>query len=207
MTDPHEPEAVAREEEGYEEVGPVGQAEGVDVVTEATEAPVGAAWSTFQPIAARLESLENEVFQLAVNVGRLAERVELIPRQVRQLGSKVDDVATSISHPRIRDLLGGLLLLYDLIDQMARAAESDTASLQNYHVLRDQVTQVLEVNGVYPISDVQCFDPALHKAVETITCDTPEEDGEIAQVCRTGFRTDRTILRYTEVVVKRAQRP
>lgn len=176
-----------------------------DVIAEPEEVPVEVALPALQPILVRLESLEKEVSGLAADMNELIERAELLPRQVRQLGSKVDDITESISQPRIRDLLGSFLLLYDLVDQMGRTADSDEASLQNYQVLRDQIAQALRVNGIYPISDAQRFDPAIHKPVDTIDCETPDEDGEIAQVYRTGFRTDRAILRYAEVVVKRYQ--
>src|SRR4051812_41698844 len=62
------------------------------------------------PITERLNRLEQVVEQLAANVGALVERADLLPRQVRQLGNKVDEITESISQPRIRDLLGSLLL-------------------------------------------------------------------------------------------------
>lgn len=156
-----------------------------------------------QPILERIGNLEQGMIQLTKDVEQLSQQVVLIPRQVRQLGTKVDDITESVSQPRVRDLLNNFLLLYDLIEQMALTAESDEESTKDYQVLRDQILQVLRVNGIFPITEDQRFEPEVHKAIETIACETPDEDGKIERVYRTGFRTDRAILRYAEVVVKR----
>jgi molecular chaperone GrpE len=160
-----------------------------------------------QPILMQLQQLEQTVARLSMEIGQLSEQVSLIPRQVRQLGTKVDDTTQSISHPRIRDLLNSVLLLYDLVDQMQRANQSDHSSPENYQVLQEQIGQILRVNGISLIEEAKCFDPAIHKAVETVPCQILEEDGEITQIHRPGFRTERAILRYAEVIVKRYQRP
>jgi len=175
----------------------------MDAVPEETATARDSILSALQPMQARLETLEQMVIQVSREVGDLRERVTLIPRQVRQLGSKVDDITESISQPRIRDLLNSLLLLYDLVEQMGRTA----AEAHNYEVLGDQIAQVLEVNGLHPITESQDFDPTLHRAIETVACETPEENGEIVSVYRSGFRTNRATLRYAEVVVKRYQEP
>jgi molecular chaperone GrpE (heat shock protein) len=199
------------EDEGAETSSPVHDvgetASPNDTAAESMELSPQAALTALQPILTRLEQLEQTVTRLSTDISRLSEQAGLIPHQVRQLGSKVDGITESVSQPRIRDLLGSFLLLYDLIDQMSRTAESDTTSDQNYRVLRDQIAQALEVNGIRPIPEARSFDPAIHKAVETVACSTPDEDGEIVRFYRAGFRTERTVLRYAEVVVKRYQPP
>ena len=152
-----------------------------------------------------LGRLEQHVSQLGSQVEQLAGRVELIPPQVRQLGVKVDDLTESIAQPRIRDLLNRFVLLYDFVDQMSRSAVPESEPARNYQVLRRQIEQNLEVSGVYAIAGVGQFDPALHKAVEIVACQTPEENGRIVSVFRPGFRTERAVLRYAEVVIKRYQ--
>ena len=172
-----------------------------------TDAPVNQPEaSELAAIRAQLNNLEQVVGQLATAVDLLSERTNLIPKQVRQLGSKVDDMTESISQPRLRDLLHSILLLYDLVEQMSRAVDSDVDNGRHYQVLRDQLLQILRVNGITFIpTDGAAFDPALHKAVATLPCETLAEDGQIAQVYRAGFQTERAVLRYAEVVVKRYQ--
>jgi molecular chaperone GrpE (heat shock protein) len=153
-------------------------------------------------ILARLDRVDEAIERLSGDLRSLGDRVEMVPRQVRQLGTKVDDLTESISHPRMRDLLTSLLVLLDLVDQMGSSAEP-AAYATNCKVLHDQIVQVLRVNGVNPIADTSRFDPFTHRAVATIACATPNEDGEILQVHRTGFRTERAVLRFAEVTVKR----
>jgi len=116
--------------------------------------------------------------------GIATEFAELMSRpsaaQVRQLRERVDNITESITPPRIRDLLHSVLLLYDLVESMAVTAEPGSVYAQNYQVLRDQILQLLRINGISPIPETQRFDPHLHKALETVACTEPEEDGLIA---------------------------
>lgn len=177
-----------------------------DVSEMETDAPVNQPEaSELAAIRAQLNNLEQVLGQLVTAADQLSERANLIPKQVRQLGSKVDDMTESISQPRLRDLLHSILLLYDLVEQMSRAAGMDEDNGRNYQVLRDQLLQILRVNGITSIPTNGIFDPALHKAVAILPCETPAEDGQIAQVYRAGFQTERAVLRYAEVVVKRFQ--
>lgn len=157
--------------------------------------PATAQPSDLQIVMGRLEHIEQALRQLTDQVGLTAERVEPLSRQVRQLGNKVDSLEESVSHPRIRDLLNGLILLHDLTDQQ------ELDNLQTYEILRDQIEQILRINGVLMIPEREQFDPALHKAIEVVPCDTPEDNGKIIRVYRQGFRTQQTILRYAEVIV------
>jgi molecular chaperone GrpE (heat shock protein) len=165
------------------------------------DVPESASAQESQLLLARLGELEQSVAGLAAQVSLLAERVDPLPRQIRQVGSKVDDITESIGQPRLRDLLSSLLLLYDLACQMERAAEP--ASAAGYRVLCDQIMQMLAVNGITLIPAEGRFDPALHKVVDHLACASPEEDGQIASVYRAGFRTERAVLRYAEVIVRR----
>ncbi len=162
--------------------------------------------ATLQPVMIHLEHIEQSMAQVKADIEHLSQRIDLIPRQVRQLGTRVDDITESVSQPRIRDLLWSLLQLYDLVEQMGMAQANNATDIQNYQVLGDQIAQVLQVNGVYPINRTLRFDPSIHKAVETTACHAPDEDGEIMRIYRTGFRTDRAIVRYAEVVVKQYQK-
>jgi molecular chaperone GrpE (heat shock protein) len=164
-----------------------------EVETTSTEPP---------DIPGRLECLEQAVKGLSDEIKEFNNRLGLIPQQVRQLGIKVDDITESIAHPRTRDMLNRLVQLYDLVTQMGQG-ERETGNPGDFRVLGDQVMQILEVNGIYPIPMGERFDPNLHKAMERVDCQTPEEDGEIARLYRVGFRTDRAILRYAEVLVKK----
>lgn len=151
--------------------------------------------SDLQIVLERLGDVQQVLKQLTDQIGLTAERIEPLSRQVRQLGNKVDDLEESISHPRIRDLLNGLLLLHDL------TRLSDPSDPQSYIVLSSQIDQILLNNGVYAIPVGERFDPVLHKAVEVVSCTAPADDGKIVKLYRPGFRTQQTVLRYAEVIV------
>lgn len=155
-----------------------------------------------QPVLERLNQLDKKVTELALNMQQLIQHANLLPQQVRQLGTRINDITESISQPRIRDLLNSYLMLFDLIEQMIRTSEAGSESQKSYNVMRDQISQVLSLNGIFSIAENKKFDPILHKAIKTVKCETEAEDGEIVEVCRIGFRTERAILRYSEVVVK-----
>ena len=141
--------------------------------------------------------------RLNLRMEELTAQVVLLPKQVRQLGAKVDGVVESIAQPRIRDMLGRMLQLHDIVEQMCLGKEHDAQELANYRMIRDQIITSLHIEGISVIPSDGRFDPSVHKAVETKACASPEEDGLITRTYRTGFRTQQAILRYSEVIVKR----
>jgi len=176
--------------------------EGISNTETQDKLPKEAILAVLQPMIERLQKIEQEVMSLANNIDELTKRAELLPKQVRQLGTKVDDMTESVNHPRIRDMLGNFLLMYDLVNQMKESKDKGSEEERNYQVLSDQIAQILRINGIETITDIESFDPSIHKVVEIVTCDNSEEDGTIARLYRAGFRTERTILRFAEVVLK-----
>lgn len=129
---------------------------------------------------------------------------ELLAAKLREVSDKIDDVTTSLSEPRIRELLTSLLLLHDLVDQMASTATDKNTTVEherNYGVLLSQIRQILELHGIEVISTDVIFNENLHRAIRTIATDDPSKDGRITQVFQKGFRTQRRILRYANVEV------
>ena len=153
-----------------------------------------------QVLIERLDHIEGLVSKHDGKLSALGERLGLIPAQLRELGNKVDNVTENINESRLHDLLQSLLMLLDLTSQFAATTDADHA--RNYELLRRQMLETLEINGISMIDISGRFDPAWHKIVERIPCESPEEDGQIASVFRPGFRTERSVLRYAEVVVK-----
>lgn len=159
--------------------------------------------SQLNKIEQRIMGLEAAMVRLEENVKGLSDGLALIPPHVRKLGNKVDDITESVTQPRIRDMLANFLLLHDLVEQMNSAAFDGAEASKNYQVLHDQILQILRVNGIYPIAETDQFDARKHKVVETKICNTPEEDGRIHRIYRTGFETEQNVLRYSEVIVNR----
>lgn len=174
---------------------------GISDESAAEQAPVVLApMIDLQPVVERLDRLEDLIAQLNGQLKALAERTDLLPRQLRSQNAKIDDITESINQTRLRDLLNSLLMLHDLAEQMA--GTSEPANLSNFEVLRSQILETLALNGISPIPVSERFDPALHRAIESVPCPTPEEEGQIVRVCSVGFRTARAVLRPSQVVVK-----
>jgi hypothetical protein len=156
---------------------------------------------TLAAIRSRLDRLDN-------GLEATSRQFSLLPAQVRAMGAKIDGMATSIAEPRYRDVLMSLLGLYDLIDQMLRELppadqNAESAHRRNYEILRTHLHQTLEVNGLSEIPACGAFDPTQHRAVHKVSPVDPALDGQVLEVVRRGFRTERAVLRYADVVVGR----
>lgn len=139
--------------------------------------------------------------------GETAKQVSFLPPQVRQLSGKVEGLNTSISESRYRAALLSLLGVYDLVDQVLRtlpAADGDereAAHRRNYEVVRTQLRQILDANGLSEIAADGAFDPTVHRAAQRAPVSDPAQADMVLEVVRPGFRTGQSVLRYSEVVV------
>jgi molecular chaperone GrpE (heat shock protein) len=158
-----------------------------------------------------LAALHSRLERLETAVEATSKQISLLPAQVRTMGLKLDGVATSIAEPRYRDVLLGLLAVYDLVDQILRGLqgmkgtgdEAHAEHRRNYDVLRLHLLQVLAANGLTEIPASDVFDPTQHRAVQRVPTADRGLDGQVREVVRRGFRTERAVLRYAEVVVYR----
>jgi molecular chaperone GrpE (heat shock protein) len=162
-----------------------------------------------------LIALQEKVGGLSVRLEQLAEAVDLtarqvtfLPPQVRNLSSKMDRAVEAIGESRYQSLLLRLLGIYDLVCQMQANPETEMApgvqSAQvpdQYGVLRTQLRQLLEANGLSEIPAEGRFDPSLQLSVGSVACSDPALDGQVLEVVRTGFKTETTVLRFAEVRV------
>jgi hypothetical protein len=180
--------------------------EPVSSVAVATPAPLEDPAPAAVPAGAPAADLLEHFTRLEELITDLSKQIGFLPPQIRQLSSKVDGVAVSITEPRQRALLLGVVALYDLADQMARSAqraEPDSAHAKNYDVLRVQLRQLLETNGLQEIDASGRFNPLLHRALERVPVTERERDEQIIEVTRAGFRTEFAVLRFAEVSVGR----
>ncbi|MFQ6009267.1 MAG: nucleotide exchange factor GrpE [Candidatus Zixiibacteriota bacterium] len=136
-----------------------------------------------------------------------ANQVSFLPPQVRMLGGKIEGLTTSISEPRYRAVILSLLGVYDLVDQVLRTlppapeSDADAGHRRNYEVMRTQLRQILEANGLSEIPADGDFEPKVHRALQNVPVDNPAQANRVLEVVRPGFRTEQSILRYAEVLV------
>jgi molecular chaperone GrpE (heat shock protein) len=154
-----------------------------------------------------LSAAETRLSTLEAAADAAGKQIAFLPPQMRMLAAKIDGVATSVSEPRLRALLLGVLSVYDLVEQARRsvlidaATEAGALALRHYDVLRTQLRQLMESNGLAEVSSDGRFDPLVHRAIERVPVTDPSQANAVVQVLRPGFRTDQTVLRYAEVSV------
>jgi molecular chaperone GrpE len=152
-----------------------------------------------------LSSIRERLDQVEASLEQLSQQASFLPGQIRLLAGKVEGMATSLSEPRYRSVLHGLLGIYDLLDQILRTLPAQDVEPQdhqrNYEVLRTQLRQILEANGLMEIPAAGAFDPELHRALKRVPTPNPSQAGQVLEVVRPGFRTEQAILRFAEVTV------
>ncbi len=151
-------------------------------------------------------SMQECMIQMKESINDNEKKISFFPSQLRMIGGKIDGLTTSVAEPRYRALLLSLLGVYDLVDQFLRAQatnekETKTDYYRNYEVIRRQLHQILEVNGLTEIPTNGEFNPEIHRAIESILCDDEAKKNQILEVVRPGFRTEQSVLRYTDVKV------
>jgi molecular chaperone GrpE (heat shock protein) len=163
--------------------------------------------SAFQALQEKVSGLAVRLDQVAEVVDLTARQVTFLPPQVRNLSSKVDRAVEAIGESRYQSLLLRLLGIYDLVCQMEATElsllrnESGELRTSSHAVLRTQLRQLLETNGLNEIPVEGRFDPSLHLSVGRIDCNDPALDGQVLEVVRPGFKTETSVLRFAEVRV------
>jgi molecular chaperone GrpE (heat shock protein) len=155
-------------------------------------------------VEARLDSIDRRIEAFADTLTTLVRQQELIQGAVRQLGSRVTEAATSLSAPRVRELYGRLVLLYDLVAPTPAHLSPDAAEV--CQVVATQIEQFLEVTGFQRIpTDGAPFNRDLHKPVRVVRAENPEVGGRIVATVRNGFCSELGVLRPAEVVLAVAE--
>lgn len=107
-----------------------------------------------------------------------------------------------------REILADLLDVVDNLDRAidsARQSPSPEALLQGVEMVRRQFLAKLEGFGVKRIEvQDQRFDPELHEAVSAVPAATPDHDGMIVGVVRSGYKIGDDVLRPAAVAVAKS---
>ncbi|MBL9164745.1 MAG: nucleotide exchange factor GrpE [Planctomycetaceae bacterium] len=138
----------------------------------------------------------------------VAERQLAAPSALGQIERRLVAISTEGMIQSKRSLLNDILAIHDLANSMALADDGRQAiSLEEYRqrfsLLTDQISQVLELNGLQRIETRLggAFDPTLHCAHEGVPCNDIELDRTISAVHEIGFRGDVHVFRPSKVTV------
>ncbi len=98
------------------------------------------------------------------------------------------------------DLAEDLIEVMDNLERALKAADEETAVVQGVTMVKDQLYQTLNAEGLEIIETGERFDPEVHKAVETREHEE-HEPKTILEEKRKGYRYGEKVLRPAEVVV------
>ncbi|MFB6116276.1 MAG: nucleotide exchange factor GrpE [Candidatus Nanosalina sp.] len=98
------------------------------------------------------------------------------------------------------ELAEELIEVIDNLERALEAADEETAVVQGVDMVKDQLYQTLNAEGLEVIETGERFDPEVHKAVETRKHEE-HEPKTILEEKRKGYRYGEKVLRPAEVVV------
>lgn len=148
-------------------------------------------------------NIDHRFSQTAASLSSLADQLSFLPKQIRNIAGKIDDVSTAIADSNYRSLLLGIVSIYDLAEQMLRTLSASDQG-EGHRCLATvtlQLRQILESNGLIRIVTEGQFDPKRHRAIESFACETPEKNDTIKEEVRPGFLDGSKVLRFAEVTV------
>jgi len=193
----------------------------------AVSRPSGAAPAP-SPIALlrpELDKVTNELDRVNKSVGlvethivKVAEAYQKLARDQKRKDQAYDQLYEELRQYKAnflaesqRPLLKDVILVFDGIARsLAGFSASAEATVDRKAVVdalshaKDELLEVLYRRDIELISERPSkLDVGFQKPVERVATDKPEEDRDIAQVLREGFRLNGVVLRPQEVVVKR----
>lgn len=101
-------------------------------------------------------------------------------------------------------LAENLIEVIDNLERALEAADEETAVVKGVEMVKDQLYETLNAEGLEVIESREKFDPEIHKAVETRETEK-HEPKTILEEKRKGYRYGEKVLRPAEVVVVEKQ--
>jgi molecular chaperone GrpE (heat shock protein) len=122
----------------------------------------------------------------------------------------MEDLKQDQEISQLRPLYIDLILLIDRMNSIYNTKlDSGCKSpelVDTLQTLSHEVLEILYRRGVELIvSTSTTFDPKIQQVVEVMPTDDPEEDNQVVEVLRHGFKYKDVVLRPEEVVVKKIQ--
>jgi molecular chaperone GrpE len=132
------------------------------------------------------------------------EKYEKVARKTKadfeNYRKKQDDRRQRWQEEAKEDLAEDLIEVIDNLERALQAADEETAVVEGVEMVRDQLYQTLNAEGLEVIETGEKFDPEVHKAVETREHEE-HEPKTILEEKRKGYIYGDKVLRPAEVVV------
>lgn len=127
-----------------------------------------------------------------------------------RLYREMEDLKKDQELAQLRPLYIDLILLIDRMNTIYKdMLDTGLVSPELINVLKTLSAELVEIlyrRGVEPIySTSDTFDPKIQQVVEIIATQNPNEDGQIVEIVRHGFKYQEVVLRPEDVVIKKYQ--
>jgi molecular chaperone GrpE len=141
-----------------------------------------------------------------------AARLDEVLRAYSRLQQEREDFRRRLERERDRvlDVERGnvALVLLEAVDELDRslaAAPPECGAVtEGVRLIRDGLLRRALAGGIQRLEVLgQPFDPAMHEAVDVVSCDRAEDDGRVVEEIRAGYRQGERVLRPARVRVGR----
>jgi molecular chaperone GrpE len=151
-----------------------------------------------EELEARIADKDLEIQQLLAKYRGASDEFDQARARLRK------EIAKDVERNR-RALVGSFLEVLDNLDRALDAASaraSDDKFVHGVSLVRQQFLATLEGLGVTRFDPAgQPFDPSRHEAVTTVPAPSPDVDGHIAGIIRSGYLIGDEVLRPAQVAV------
>lgn len=163
-----------------------------------------------QQVIAMLSSLQSNFSSLLHVISNRLKYDRTKEAAFDLLYQEMEDLKQDQEIAQLRPLYIDLILLIDRMNSIYNTKiDSGCKSpelVDTLQTLSHEVLEILYRRGVELIvSTSTAFDPKIQQVVEIVPTDDPEEDSQIVEVLRHGFKYKDVILRPEEVVIKKVQ--
>ena len=178
--------------------------------TRETNPPVDAGPEGEAPVDA-VEQVGGEVEALRKERDELFDRLARVSAEFQNFQKRVQRDRAKWTQDAVRDVLSGLLSVFDAIDLAARSVEkgADAAAVkQGIELVREDLRRNLGNHGVVamPVEKGAPFDPEKHQAIAFEEAPGLPRD-EVSFVARSGYLIGDVVLRPAQVAVRKAVAP
>lgn len=189
------------ESEGQQEGGQETQHENGSA--DSQEAP-GSLTPSDRELLQKMNGSVEQLIRQAGDINRISkERERIIDRLHEENQQLRSGQIEQIIEPLIRDLVR----LFDDLQHTIRTRvdAGDAEGLKDIEFFRETVSDILFRYGIDRYEEPQdlLFDPTVHRPLAAVPTNDPEQHRKIARVVRSGFRTEKRIVRMLEVDVFR----
>ena len=143
------------------------------------------------------EVIISELTRIRGTLERFEQTESASKEAFNSLYAEMEEYKRGVFFELERSMLQDLLLFQDTL----KWSLSNTTDLEHVQPIYDDFLDLLARYEVAPFPELTTFDSKLHRVLQVLPTEKPEEDNHIASVIRQGFYRRDTVLRIEDVVI------